>query len=253
MAKIVIYTCIIGKYDTPCDDFEKREGYDYKLYSDIAINTNSWNSYIIKLANSDELGETKCQRYIKTHPFEFLDDYDVVVYIDANTRIDDKLYRYIETNMENPITFKVHPKRKCIYEELKECCIRMKEDQKMCNFLYSRYENERYPAKNGLFENNIIISHPKDPNVQEIFRRWWDEINMYSKRDQLSLNYVLWKYDLKKYVHAAATKDFPPRKHHPLGSLVIEDKESDKKPKQNSEKKVAEFFGKKLKYSIKNN
>lgn len=212
--KIAIYTCITGGYDTPTDNFPKKPGYDYILISDQYIQTNSWKCLIPKFENMDHLDNTKKQRYIKTHPHElFLGKYDAVIWIDANTTIDERLYAYIESNLDYTITFKNHPFRHCIYDEIHEVDILGKDSHEICNYLHERYKAEGYPEKNGLYETNIIISHPNNPTVQTIFNEWWKEIEQNSKRDQLSLNYILWKYNLIEFPHTAISYNFTPKPH----------------------------------------
>jgi hypothetical protein len=212
MSKIVIYTCITGGYDTPTDSFEHKDGYNYFLFSDVPINTKSWKNFIITF-NTNNLSSVKKQRYIKTHPHDILKDYDVVVWIDANTSIDDKLYKYIEENKDNIITFKKHPDRDCIYDEIKEVVLRGKEDRIIGEAIYNWYGQEGFPKHYGLYETNIIISHPQNKDVENLFNKWWGEIYRNSHRDQLSLNYVIWKYNIKDIVTETDSKDFKPKFH----------------------------------------
>lgn len=213
MSNIAIFTCITGGYEMPTDNFEKKDGYDYFLFCDSIIPVNSWKLFIPKFSDDPKLHDIKKQRMIKTHPHWILPDYDITVWIDANTNIDQKLYDYIEKYKDNIITFKKHPDRDCIYDELKEVVFWSKETQNNGQFLFNKYKKEMYPAHNGLYETNIIISHPKDINVQIIYDKWWKQIYEYSHRDQLSLNYILWKNKLDRFVTVSDTKDFPP-KHH---------------------------------------
>jgi len=213
MSNIAIFTCITGGYEMPTDNFEKKAGYDYFLFCDCIIPVNSWSLLIPKFADDPNLNNIKKQRMIKTHPHWVLPDYDITVWIDANTSIDQKLYDYIEKYKENVITFKKHPDRNCIYDELKEVVFWSKETQHHGQFLFNKYKKEQYPEHNGLYETNIIISHPKDYNVQTIYNKWWEQIYTYSHRDQLSLNYILWKNKLNRFVTTSVTKDFPPKQH----------------------------------------
>ena len=210
--RIVIFTCITGGYDTPSDDFEHVDGFDYIMFSDVPIQTNSWKNFIISF-DTDTLSQVKKQRYIKTHPHVILKDYDVAVWIDANTSVDDKLYKYIEENKNNAITFKKHPDRDCIYDEIKEVVLRGKENKKIGEFLYNRYQKEEFPNHYGLYETNIIISHPNSEGVQNLFEKWWGEIYKNSHRDQLSLNYIIWKYNLKEFISETTSKHFKPKIH----------------------------------------
>lgn len=218
---IAIYTCITGGYDTPTDGFEHKDGYDYYLFSEVPIKTKSWKNLIISFNAESNLTTVKKQRFIKTHPFEVLKDYDVVVWIDGNTDINQKLYDYVENNKNNIITFKKHPDRDCIYDEIKECVLRGKEERDIGELVYDKLTIEGYPTHNGLFETNIIISHPNNEDAKKLFNTWWCEIQRFSKRDQFSLNYVIWKLHCEDIITLRETSDFKPKFHTRLGNNVI--------------------------------
>ena len=101
--KIAIFSCMTGGYDIPTDNFEKREGYDYYMFTDKPIRTVSWRQNMLAFSD-DRLSDIKRSRFVKTHPMSVLPNYDIVVWIDANTTIDDKLYDYIERYKDNPVT-----------------------------------------------------------------------------------------------------------------------------------------------------
>lgn len=211
--KVVIYTCITGGYDIPTDGFERKEGYEYILFSDIPLTTKSWNNVTVSFDIDGELSNVKKQRLIKTHPHNFFKDFDVVVWIDANTSINDKLYKYIEENADNRITFKNHPNRNCIYDEIDECIKVGKEKREVGENIKKRYKSEGYPKHNGLYETNIIISHPRNDSVAKLFDAWWKQVREYSHRDQFSLNYVIWKNHFEDIVTAKTSSDFKPKPH----------------------------------------
>ena len=213
MNNIAIYTCITGGYDTPTDNFDHKEGYDYILFSNTPISTKSWKNVVVQFNRTDTPTNVKKQRFVKTHPFEALKDYDIAVWVDANTAIDQRLYNYINANKDNIITFKVHPQRDCIYAEADEVNKRGKETPEACEKVKEFLKNENYPQHNGLYETNIIISHPNDENVKKLLSAWWNNIAKYSHRDQLTLNYTIWKLQLENIITCQKTKDFPPRKH----------------------------------------
>ena len=55
-----------------------------------------------------------------------------------------------------------------------------------------KYKNEGYPIKNDLVQSGFIIRNHSDKECIDIANLWWN--NLYSKRDQMSFNYVCWKY-----------------------------------------------------------
>ena len=214
--KRLIITSMIGQYEKPTDNFCINGEYDYILVTDKKFNAHSWKNIIINFKDDKGLSNTKKQRYVKTHLCEMFPNYDVIAYIDANTIIDDKLYKYIEENKDKPITFKKHGSRDCIYDEINICVKIKKENKDIGDKLRERYESEGYPKHNGLFENNVIILHPQNEDVKKLFKLWWREIYYNSKRDQLSLNYVIWKYNFNSIINVAITNNFRPKAHKRL-------------------------------------
>lgn len=218
--KILIYTAISGHYEIPTDGFERKDGYEYILFSDNDINVVSWKALKVDFFNAEYLSSVKKARFLKTHPHAlFKEDYDAVVYVDSNTSIDEKLYKYIDENINNYITFKQHNDRNCIYDEIMACYYSHKEEPGILLKLYNRYIKEGYPLNNGLFETNVIISHYKDPVVIKLMNLWWEEIIKNSHRDQLSLNYVIWKNNFNDIVTSVKTLDFPPKRHNSIQTI----------------------------------
>ena len=205
----VICTCITNGYDIPKDNFEHKINFEYILFSDKPIQTKSWKNIVY----NPEIQNNKKQRYIKTHLTQLLNKYNLICYIDGNIDINDKLYKYIKENENNLLTFKKHPHRDCIYDEFNACVKCKKETLENCNKLKERYQKENYPKHNGLFETNIIIVHTGNEKINELFEKWWEEIFNNSHRDQLSLNYVIWKYHFEDIISCAISNDFQPKKH----------------------------------------
>ena len=52
------------------------------------------------------------------------------------------------------------------------------------------------PKNYGLNETNILLRRHNVPQIIKLMDEWWSYIEKYTKRDQLSLSYVLWKNDI---------------------------------------------------------
>ena len=61
----------------------------------------------------------------------------------------------------------------------------------------SRIKTEGFPQNYGLPENNIIYRKHNKAEIISIMNDWWYMLEHYSRRDQLSLPYVLWKHNIK--------------------------------------------------------
>ena len=89
-----------------------------------------------------------------------------------------------------------HYLRDCIYDEAKECIILKKENSKTIFSQMKKYRNEGMPKNFGLGENGILLRNHNNPEVIQIMELWWEQLQKFSKRDQLSLGFALWKSGL---------------------------------------------------------
>jgi len=62
--------------------------------------------------------------------------------------------------------------------------------------MYS-YSCKGYPSNNSLSENRVLIRSHKNKKVIDLMERWWNEINCWTLRDQLSLCYVAWELKIE--------------------------------------------------------
>ena len=58
---------------------------------------------------------------------------------------------------------------------------------------YFFLKSEKYPEHNGLLFASVLIRKHHDENLKKVMEDWWYCVKNYSKRDQLSFNYVAWK------------------------------------------------------------
>jgi hypothetical protein len=82
-----------------------------------------------------------------------------------------------------------------IAEEAEVCRSRHLDDARVIDRQMTRYRRVGFPAGYGLNEAPVTLRRPIDA-VKDFDRRWWQEICQGSRRDQLSLNYVLRKTGL---------------------------------------------------------
>jgi hypothetical protein len=48
--------------------------------------------------------------------------------------------------------------------------------------------------------SGILVRQNNEQDVKTLNEEWWNIVENYSNRDQLSLNFVLWKYRIKNIV-----------------------------------------------------
>jgi hypothetical protein len=153
-----------------------------------------WKIRPLQFTMSDDI---RINRWHKIHPHVLFPGYDESIYIDANIDVrTDILFDLILA--DDTIRIPIH-NISCIYEEAiniiksgkdrKECV------EKMLDFL----KKESFPKDYGLTENCIIYRKHNNKKVIAMMNMWWELIVKFSRRDQLSLSFVLWKFNISPY------------------------------------------------------
>ncbi|NCB11585.1 MAG: DUF616 domain-containing protein [Erysipelotrichia bacterium] len=148
----------------------------------------------IRLIEECEMPANMMNRKYKILPHLFLSEYAWSMYADANISIlgnpMDLANKYLSMyDMAVP----KHFARDCVYNEAKECVILGKTKYDETKKQMSTYEKDGFPKNFGLGENNILFRKHNSEKVIKLMNDWWNELNTQTKRDQLSLAYVVWK------------------------------------------------------------
>lgn len=235
MNKIVIYTSIFGGYDTLYDISYFPPGCDFVCFTDTDILAAGWE--IIKVPRLYIDNTRNAKRY-KILPHKYLKKYDISIYIDGNFSIIGNPNELVDAYLANAnAAFFDHSAnaldpRNCIYQEAsfiidagyrnynirsdrRELCF--KDDPNIVQKQVDKYMRDGYPPNNGLISGGIILRRHNENDCINTMNSWWQEIEYFSKRDQLSFNYCAWKsnfnfnyipYDIRNngyFVHTGHT------------------------------------------------
>lgn len=198
--KIVIYTCITGKYDNLKTPFLKFNNIDYVAFTDNEEKKNSvWNVKDIPENIKDLKDNVLINRYIKFHPNELFKDYDYSIYIDGNIKVMSDFTDFIYgINDKTGLAFHRHQFRNCIYDEIEACRLVKKGNYKKMKIQTEMYKSEGFPEKFGLYECGVIVTDLKNNVSLKILDEWWKEfIKSEMRRDQISLPYIVWENGYK--------------------------------------------------------
>lgn len=191
--KIVVYTAITDNYDNLYEPLYKSDKFDYVCFTDNPnLKSDFWK---IKTLNCN-LDATRKARYVKILPHLFFQDYNYSVWVDANINIVGDLYKLLRIYLRKSslVFFRHSDGRNCIYQEAEACIRRKKDDKNVILTQAEKYKKENYPINNGLISTGVILRRHKDPKIIETMDDWWDEVKNFSKRDQMSFNYIAWKH-----------------------------------------------------------
>lgn len=128
------------------------------------------------------------------------------VWVDGDIRVSPEKEKELIEELkasDKSIGFFKHPWRDCIYEEAAEIVRLKKDDEARVLPQMARYKAEGYPEHNGLVAGGIVVRHHTE-EMKRLNERWFIEICLGSRRDQLSIPYVFRDYhvfdeDIYKY------------------------------------------------------
>lgn len=195
--KICVYTCLTGNYDNLQEVELIEKEVDYLCFTNNKnLKSNTWKIIYIE---DDVLDNQRLSRKIKMLGDSYIsENYDISVWMDASVvfkrKVTDFVKKYLKDN--SFAAFK-HSVRDCIYEEAVMCCKKRKDSKEKILETIQFLEKEKYPKKNGLYEMTVFIKRHNDKKVIETMQLWFDMICKYSRRDQLSFMYCVWKTGLK--------------------------------------------------------
>lgn len=196
--KGVIYTCITGGYDALIQHNCVNHNFDYVCFTDNEklLKQKQVGIWQIRPLVFDKSDDTRNNRWHKTHPHILFPEYDLSIYLDSNIDVlSPKLFDTI--NPTQKLLVPIHYARDCIYNECLEVISTQKDTAEHVQKMESFLKEHHMPRHYGLTENCIIIRHHNDPQIKKVMEGWWDLIAKYTKRDQLSFSYVLWKNGIK--------------------------------------------------------
>lgn len=197
LPKIAVYTCITGNYDKEIlEPFVKTNNIDFYLFTDnCSVKSTYWNIKKIPEKVDKKYNNILKNRYLKMHPYELFNDYDYSIYIDGNVQVMSDLTELVYSiNKKTGIAMHNHQFRDCICKEIKVCKIKKKGNYDEMKKQVDEYIKEGFPKKFGMLEATIIITDLKNKVAKRLLDDWWNEfISTNSLRDQISLQYIVWK------------------------------------------------------------
>jgi hypothetical protein len=196
--KLVCVTAICGGYDKIIDVHPRSDDVQYICFTDNPdLKSDLWE---IRPAFNGFAGRWDANiRNAKHHKvmIHAWVDCEISLWLDSNITLFKPPTQLVEQYLQDcDICTFTHWGRQCIYQEADTCSQLGLDDPEIIRKQMEKYRIEGYPEMNGLNAGGFILRrHTKE--VAEFNRFWWDQINQYSKRDQLSLNYCIWKTGIK--------------------------------------------------------
>jgi hypothetical protein len=192
-----VYTFIFGDYDDLKSPAIITPGWDYICFTDDpTLRSDVWDVRLSTRTRADRQLEHK--KYSIKHMIlfhQYLRGYNLSLSVGAqlglNCNLDDLMREHFRAGDDMMIC--QHAERECIYDEAELCKGWLLDDPARIDAQMQRYRAMGYPAHNGLYATGIIARWHDRANVRAMCEFWWEEYRRGSRRDQLSLNYAIWK------------------------------------------------------------
>ncbi len=185
--KIIVYTANMGGYDILR---EPRVVGEFVAFVDNAQLVRGWTQNVVDHAG---LGDRRAARFYKATPHVWLSDADVTIWLDANVRLlvcPEKLVD--EWLGDAQIAVTKHPSRDCAYGEADACDRKRKAPHAELMRQKKAYQSEGFPRGFGLGETRCVIRR-NGPDVRRFNEMWWQQIEQFTARDQVSFPFAVWK------------------------------------------------------------
>ena len=195
MKKYCVYTAIVGNYDEIRQPAAVDDDFDYLLFSDDVGEKQVGVWKVMPIGYHNEV-KTKVARWVKTHPELLLPEYENSIWMDASVVIrDGSFYDRVKelTEQNELVSTLTHPDWTCTYQEMLHIMYLGWESESTTLDWGHHMRKEGFPRDVGTFETRVLYRMHNEKAVKALDELWWNCIEHYSRRDQYSFRYCLWK------------------------------------------------------------
>jgi hypothetical protein len=195
--KNVVYTFLVGAYDTLKEPEVVTPGWDYICFTDnTELTSDTWRLRPVPEWCWRRANPKKTASLIKIEHYSVLDSsYDTVITMDASMTITGCLDEFVAGLGFDGYDFMAleHEQRNCVYEEAQDVLQLRYEYADVVTTQMERYREEGYPKNNGVWLSGLTVRRNGSSSLRKACQIWSHEYDNGARRDQLSLNYAFWK------------------------------------------------------------
>ena len=205
MTNILVYTAEFGGYEQEIlkpyrPEYSKGVEKSYWRFSDTHFPSyhHVWQQGISLLEMDHIRSPQYKSRFHKTDPYLHFHEgfFDYTIWVDANVELKVDPEVLIKLLGDDDIMVFRHRDRVDIDQE-GEAVVRLKgQDQRVIRRQIEHYKESGYWHFVPLPETGITVRRV-NKKVQEFNKMWWDQLNRFSVRDQMSFGFCAWKCGLK--------------------------------------------------------
>lgn len=219
--KVAVVTANFGRNCKFSPLPDRETGVDYFYITDqerFKKRSKKFNFIILKDDHHEEIkSDEVCSRSrklakrVKMIFWEYIStDYDWIVWVDGTRKIKRKrknpisLKQYVQTIPRDvDMVLKKHPSRQNVFDEIKICARTGRENPLVAKEWKDYLISEGFTRETNhlLAETNFIFFRSKPNHIpKKFFEEWWTLSSNVLRRDQLTLDYLIWKHGVYKNV-----------------------------------------------------
>jgi len=190
MDSLIVYTANFGNKDKIYQESFVKENIEYVYFTDRKVECNDRNVIVEPSRYADPV---KAAKWYKLHPHVLFPG-KTTFWLDANYGVSKKKNIFELLSQFNHIMLELHAKQP--YDEV-TACIAANKVAELDKFKVQveHYKKEGLPLIAGYYRGGILLRKPTEL-ITRFNQLWWDEIERWQMRDQISLSYVLWKHKI---------------------------------------------------------
>ena len=207
MNKTLIYTVIIGNYDTIKQPLVVEEGIEYILFTNNPKIKDAGVWKVVQIPSEQWHGRTEKEnnillsRKVKMLPHKYLPkECELSIYVDADMLIKEPLTKLLNDLHEDTLFAACrHSYCGSVREEIEDLVAKGIVDATQIENQWQRYAEWGFRDDLGISENGLLIRRHNDRLVQKLMQLWWKEYQQGCLRDQVSLMPCMYKADFMPY------------------------------------------------------
>lgn len=197
----------MGTYDLLKAPIVITPGWKYVCYTNNKdLKSDIWEIVYMNFQHTKQVRQVKI-----ITPFE----YDLCIWVDASIEIKCNLDEFVRDYHRSYFTIMKHPYRGCVYMEAEACIKRHKDNADIIRAQMAYYRQHRLPHNIGMVASGLIIRN-NCTQVKNFCEKWYKEVSNFSKRDQLSFNFVYFQNPIRLTLipYEVLEKEFLLHPHH---------------------------------------
>lgn len=194
---VIVYTCVTNRYDS-LRPVVSNEQVEFVCFTDNSGRTPAgWQARSFcspsRLTSGHDIN-----RFHKIFPHRIFPDHRYSIYVDGNIDYHGGYDRLAQGFKKTDAALGAlrHPDGRSLTEEVQACRWLNKfdeRDSRQVDHQLRYYEAQGYDPSTMITANYLLVRDHAHRGLEAAMSLWWSQLFEFSKRDQLSLSFVLWK------------------------------------------------------------